>query len=380
MVHGLRPRSADVELQRLDRKLPRRGQVARTVLVMHRQRLGRFLCQTGRTPALGQHPPPCISRLEVTALAPAQDRVGPERFDAGQDIGVQFDRADEACASLRGHAAPLEEAAKAQGLSRRVGGGGAFVKQLTRPCREHGQREHVEPVVFEYDIQPARVAGSDELEVPRRDLEARHIVLADMAEDALFHQREPAGGFSPAQVEIHGWAPEAARRVQQVDVGKPAAWRHEAVKQEAGVDERGVERLAVVCDENAGRAHERGDFLQQQPLGGKAGKYELTDAKYPAVEPPASDEKRVGARASSKAGRLEIEKQQPSTRGGDRRLCEQQLQSRPSPFISEKAVGDGHATQTISGVIGAIDDEAAMTVAFVPFAAQRLCGVAARRT
>jgi hypothetical protein len=64
-----------------------------------------------------------------------------------------------------------------------------------------------------------------------------------------------------------------------------------------------------------------------------------------------------------------------TVRGPDRRLGEQQLQSGPSPFFSRKTVSDCDATKTISGVIGAIDHEIPMTVAFAPFAAERLCGV-----
>jgi len=174
-------------------------------------------------------------------------------------------------------------------------------------------------------------------------------------------------------VEIHGRTPEAARRVQQVDVRKPAAWSLEAVKQEARVDERGIERLAVVGDKNAGRAHECGEFLQQQPLGGKAGEYKLAHPEYRAVEPPASDEKRVRARASGETGRLEIEEQQPAARG----VCSagpahEQAETWPPAVIRRQAIGHRDASKPEPGVIRPIDNEIA---AVPPFATQRFSDV-----
>ena len=154
-----------------------------------------------------------------------------------------------------------------------------------------------------------------------------------MTEDALLHQRQPAGGLTPVQLEAHGRAPEAPRRMQQVDVCEAAAWSLEAVKQEARVDEWRVERLAVIGNEHTGGPHSVAAIFQQRPLGGKAGQDKLADAEHGAVEPPASDEKRVRARTACEAGRLQVEEQQPSSRDTDRRLGQQQLQSRPSPFV-----------------------------------------------
>ena len=154
-----------------------------------------------------------------------------------------------------------------------------------------------------------------------------------------------------------------------------AARGGEAMEQETRIDQRRVERLAVVGDEDAGRSHERGSLFEQRPFGGKAGEHELPHPKHPTVEPPASHEKCIRACAAGQAGRFEIQKQErPARSVGDRRR-KQQLQSRPPPVAGGKAISHRDTAKAVTGVIGAIDDEIPVAATLTPLTAENIGNV-----
>src|SRR5687767_12828947 len=96
MVHSLYPRPAGLELEGLNRELPRGGQIARSMFVVNGERLGGFLRQPRRTAAHREQPPPAVCRVGITPLATAEHGVSSERLDVRQDVGLEVNGPGEA--------------------------------------------------------------------------------------------------------------------------------------------------------------------------------------------------------------------------------------------------------------------------------------------
>ena len=101
--------------------------------------------------------------------------------------------------------------------------------------------------------------------------------------------------------------------MEHVDVRHLRKRRRQPIQRVAGLDERKIERLAVVGDDRIDGSGNLPDGFEQRPLGREARKQKLPDVKAAPAEPAAADEKRIAARAAGQAGRLEIDEQQVST-------------------------------------------------------------------
>src|SRR6266849_2132410 len=79
------------------------------------------------------------------------------------------------------------------------------------PAEERDEREDVVAVVVEDPRQRRGPAGAEEVEVERRDLGARHVVLALEPDDLALERREPAVGAAGRE--------DAAGRPEEVEMG-----------------------------------------------------------------------------------------------------------------------------------------------------------------
>jgi hypothetical protein len=76
-----------VELQALQREVLCRPRIAQPVLVVNRQRFGRFARDVRRTPAQIEDALPGVGRLSEPPLATAKDGVRPKRLGLREDVG-----------------------------------------------------------------------------------------------------------------------------------------------------------------------------------------------------------------------------------------------------------------------------------------------------
>jgi hypothetical protein len=159
-------------------------------------------------------------------------------------------------------------------------------------------------------------------------------------------------------------SPETTGRVQHVDVRHAGKWRLHPVQLKARVDERDIERLAVVRHHRSRVARRCSHRFEQHALGGKAGEKELADAKDGAIEPGAADQEGVAARPARQARRLEVDEQHPPAA----RRAGQQREARPRPLGRRQTVGHGHAAMAVAGGVLPIDDQEAVAARFTPFA------------
>jgi hypothetical protein len=163
------------------------------VLVVDRQRLGGFADHRGRTGRHIQNSPPGARRVVIATQPPRCHRVRLQRFGVDQVIGgVQLRRANEAGAGQAQLSAPLVETAETERLPRAASPGRPFVEQERRTGGHAGEREEVVPVVLEDRAQRPRVTAAHVVEVARRNLEPRHVTLADEPAQRLLEGCQPA--------------------------------------------------------------------------------------------------------------------------------------------------------------------------------------------
>ena len=118
--------------------------------------------------------------------------------------------------------------------------------------------------------------------------------------------------------------------MQQVDMRHIRKRRRHALKHEARLDERKVERLAVIRDDARDPVGEFGDRFEQRALGRKVGEKELARTKARRLarrsrrrrrlEPAAADEESVRPGTARKPGGFEVEEEQSLMRRGPFRL------------------------------------------------------------
>jgi hypothetical protein len=70
--------------------------------------------------------------------------------------------------------------------------------KIQQSRREAGQRQQVEPVVFEHGTERPGIARANELEVPGRNLSSRHVTRPTRTEDRIFQGLERTGSMCGA--------------------------------------------------------------------------------------------------------------------------------------------------------------------------------------
>jgi hypothetical protein len=156
--------------------------------------------------------------------------------------------------------------------------------------------------------------------------------------------------------------------MQHVHVRQAGERRFEPVEQVARLDERQIERLAVVGDDRTGFTSELGHRAQHRALDYRVRHQILPDAERAAVEPGAADQERVGAGAAGKAGGLEIHEQQPIAARG----AGQQIERGPGAVGRRQPVGDRHMAVTMARRILPLDHHETMAFRILPGAAEYL--------
>jgi len=110
--------------------------------------------------------------------------------------------------------------------------------------------------------------------------------------------------------------PQPSGGMQHVDMRHLRKGRLHTVQGVPRLDQRKIERLAVVSDDGGGGSGHIADRFEQSALSRETRQEELPDAKPASIEPGAADEKGVSAGASRQPGRLQIDEQQlPAARG-----------------------------------------------------------------
>ena len=95
--------------------------------------------------------------------------------------------------------------------------------------------------------------------------------------------------------------------MQQVDMRHIRKRRRHTLKDEARLDERKVERLAVIGDDARDPLGEFGDRLEQRALGRKVGEEKLPQPERAAIEPATADEEGVTPCAAREPGGFEVQ-------------------------------------------------------------------------
>ena len=140
---------------------------------------------------------------------------------------------------MRSVGARLEPGTRVEPAERqRLAGVARRVRPLLEEVQElrgqPGQRQEVEPVVFERRRQRTRVPRSNELEVAPGNLESRHIALPARAQHVAFEREQRTARFAVP-------SPESPRWMQHVDMRQRRAGRCQSMKQVAGLEHRRVE-------------------------------------------------------------------------------------------------------------------------------------------
>ena len=204
MPHGIAPRRLRSRFQTLQRKQSRGDQIPIPVLVMNRERLGRFTPDVCRAAwHVEQLPPPCRRHRRTAGPAehPARGRAA-RRHES--PAGSTPTRATDRLRMPRSIALAARRIARSYASSARAG---SPARSYTRPSarasrsssvdsapsatrvnsRAVSAREgqQVEPVVLEHVGQRLRVAAPHELEVARRNLEPGHVAVATCSQQLL---------------------------------------------------------------------------------------------------------------------------------------------------------------------------------------------------
>ncbi len=199
------------------------------------------------------------------------------------------------------------------------------VNEAERSRRHQRKGDEVNAVVLEDGLERMRLPVADESEIPRRNLESRHIADAVIARQMTFEDREPA------TVVIERWArndgtllPQSTGRMKHVEMRQIRERERQPVQQIASLDQRGIERSAVEADKRALSRRELGDPGEQGALMLEAGKKKLSYAKPAVLENRAADEKRLCACPTrqprgfnveeTQAGRIRVLQREPATR------------------------------------------------------------------
>src|SRR5207245_2956464 len=154
------------------------------------------------------------------------------------------------------------------------------------------------------------IAGADEGEVARRDLESGHIASATRAENLPLEREERArriAGGDRAALDLVG--PEAPGRMEHVDMRQLAADPFQPVKEVSRLEHRGVERFSVEADERAGPRELLAYGRQHRSLVGKSRQHELPRHERIVAELAAPDQKRVRPGTTDQTRRLEIDEE-----------------------------------------------------------------------
>ena len=302
-------------------------EVAHAVLVMDGQGAARLLRERGPGARLEQVPPRLGSLLVAMLPAPLEGEM-PQRVRP--DLAVDRSRvprrlAEAGCpGEARVGFVPPPEAhvdlAHRERFVRRRGAGRTLAGHAGGDRGERREREQVEPVVLEDRRQWRQVAGAQVGEVPRRDLEPRHIVEPLDAEDGLLEgaegaARAVAGPPARPSLPVGGLPdvpppPELARRVQHVEVRHVRERRLEAMELVARLDERHVEGPAVEGHQAVEALRQRRERVEQLAFGLVAAEEELPGVKAVGVEEAASDQEGERSGAAAEARGLEVEEQQ----------------------------------------------------------------------
>src|SRR6266849_3973476 len=191
------------DLERLRDDRARRGEVAPAVLVELRDLLpglpiegvvgpGGLPERARRVPARGPLLP--ARQTQAHLVGGGAREVRGERGPVARERALEIHRLPEA--------AQPREVLGAQVVVRREG--------AAEPAEERDEREDVVAVVVEDPRQRRGPPGAEEVEVERRDLGARHVVLALEPDDLALERREPAVGAAGRE--------DAAGRPEEVEV------------------------------------------------------------------------------------------------------------------------------------------------------------------
>jgi hypothetical protein len=350
--------SSRFDLQILQRKRSRGHEVAEAMLVMDRERFGGLGGNVDRAAAhVEQRLPAACGFVEAARVTPRQGQ---------RAKGVDFDRIERAARRAVQGNRPLvrlprtriepgareyvTERERLAGIARRRG---PTLGQVEQSRCQRGEGQQIQTVVLQHRAERTGIARADELKVPTGYLEARHVTKAAVADQMLLEGQQGA---------IRA-LPELASGVKHVEVRHLDAEPREPMKEIAGLEHWGIERLAVEADERARARALARDGVEHRTLVCEPRHDELARDESPIVKPPAANEKGVGARSPAQTGRLEIEKDERRTCGRAARE-ERRLTSPGADSICQ-------ATDLIAAVSGrgfppTVDDEAALA----PLAAQ----------
>ena len=155
-------------------------QIAHAVLVVNRQRLGRFAHDRRRdsraSPASSRQHAAASScrRARRHASASARSAVDPDRIVGAARRPAALDRAPEARARALLEPGRARRRGRARApRARRAIASGPLRARSQQPRGQRRQRQQIEPVVLEHRLERPRVAAAHELEVARRESRSR---------------------------------------------------------------------------------------------------------------------------------------------------------------------------------------------------------------
>lgn len=206
--------------------------------------------------------------------------------------------------------APFEEEAAERvevGAGERRAGGSRTERlgsRFAQICRQRGGGEDVEAVVGDDPGERCRIPGADELEVELRDEVAGHVVVPLETEDSLLEVHQTAA--------FGDGAPEASRRMQEVDVGQVG--QPQPAEGRPRLQQRPVERPAVERDEAARLFQLAEEGVEDRFLFVVVAHEVLSNAEGVADEATDADQECVGAGAALEPGGLGVDEESVSRR------------------------------------------------------------------
>ena len=127
------------------------------------------------------------------------------------------------------------EPSETETLTSTARGQSAAIDQVTRHPGQHAERHQIQLIVSEHAPQRPRIAGTQIVEVARRNLEARHVIVASETQYTVFQTTQSAGL----------WSPQATGRVHQVYMPQRRKRCLEPLIEPPHLHERHIKGLAV---------------------------------------------------------------------------------------------------------------------------------------
>jgi len=165
------------------------------------------------------------------------------------------------------------------------------------------QGEDVFGVVIENRLDQLEISGLEILEIAPGNLGGRNVLLTPGGQDLAGQEGKPAA-FYPV-------FPEAAGREQEIQMRQSSQRKGDPVEDEAGLEERDVEGLAVKSDDALKIIFlkEPGQVLDHLGLGGQLTQEILADPEFVAAEVAHADVEGHGAGSTRETGGLEVQEE-----------------------------------------------------------------------